>query len=73
MRKCKECEDTTNLESKLNNIFNELDIEEITYKQWESTDRTELATVTESIQDFVQSLVTKLQILKTQDSNKILL
>ena len=43
----------------------ELDIDEITYKQWQSTVMTELTTVSESRQDFVQSLLSKLQVLKT--------
>ena len=65
LKTCSECEDTSKLENKITTIFSDLDIDEITYKQWESTDRTELLTVTESSQDFVSSLLSKLQILKT--------
>ena len=36
----------------------------VSYKQWESTDRTELVTVTENTQEFVTNLVAKLQVLK---------
>lgn len=61
---CKQCEDTSALETKLVNIFNELDIDEICYKQWQSTDRTELMSITETSHDFVQSLIAKLQVLK---------
>ena len=61
---CKQCEDTTVLEGKLDNIFTLLDIDEVTYKQWQSTDRTELVTITESTNEFVQSLIAQLQVLK---------
>ena len=61
---CKQCEDTATLETQLIDIFNDLDIDEICYKQWQSTDRTELVTVTENTNDFVQSLIGKLQVLK---------
>ena len=37
----------------------------ITYKQWESMDRTDLIIRSEAVSDFVQSLIGKLQILKT--------
>ena len=37
---CEHCEDSSRLEDELVEIFSELDIEEVSYKQWESTDRT---------------------------------
>ena len=61
---CEHCEDSSRLEDELVEIFSELDIEEVSYKQWESTDRTELVTVTENTQEFVTNLVAKLQVLK---------
>ena len=39
-------------------------MDEVTYRQWQSTDRTELVTITESTADFVESLLTKLHVLK---------
>ena len=62
---CTECEDTQKLEDTLIEIFEELDIETITYKQWESTDRTDLIVKSEVVSDFVQSLIGKLKTLKT--------
>ena len=61
---CKQCEDTSVLEDELLSIFAELDIDEVSYRQWQSTDRTELTTITESTADFVESLIAKLQVLK---------
>ena len=61
---CKQCEDTTAMERKLVSIFAELDIDEVSYKQWVSTDRTELSSFTESSTEFVESLMAKLQVLK---------
>ena len=62
---CKECEDSSNLSKQLEEIFKFLDVEIITYHQWESTDRTELVTRTENVTEFVQNLIDKLQVLKT--------
>ena len=61
---CEQCEDTGTLEEKLVSIFRAMDIDEITYRQWQSTDRTSLVTITEKTSDFVQSLISKLQVLK---------
>ena len=52
------------LGDKLEKIFNDLDIESITYKQWESTDRTELVTFPDTVSDFVNKLLEKLQVLR---------
>ena len=39
-------------------------MDEVTYRQWQSTDRTQLVTITESTADFVESLLAKLHVLK---------
>ena len=41
---CKECGNTSDLETLLLEIFDNLNINEITYIQWETTDRTTLTT-----------------------------
>ena len=56
---CSECEDTSTFERSLEDKFYELDIEQITYKQWESVDRTELVTHTDSVNEFVIKLTEK--------------
>ena len=61
---CTQCEDSSNLRDQLEEIFKSLDIENITYKQWESTDRTELVTRIETVTEFVQNLIDQLQVLK---------
>ena len=65
LNNCLECQDVSSLFENISGIFSDLDIDEVTYKQWQSTDRTELATINESRTDFVQSLCSKLTILKT--------
>ena len=50
---CGQCGNSDVLAEKL---FGELDIEQISYKQWESTDRTELVTMTDTVSDFVEKL-----------------
>ena len=62
---CDKCNESDILSNKLLEIFSNLDIESITYKQWVSTDRTELVTITDCTGDFVEKLIGKLQILKT--------
>ena len=64
LNSCEQCEDTSDLEAKLVNIFAELDMDTVCYKQWESVDRTKLVTVTERTTEFVSSLIAKLHILK---------
>ena len=64
MGECKECKDTDKFEDDLLKIFEGLEIENITFKQWVSTDRTELETVTQNVEDFVKGLIEKLQVLK---------
>ena len=61
---CPECEDSSNLSSSLEESFTKLEIEEITYKQWESIDRTDLVTHTDTVPEFVEKLIGKLQTLK---------
>ena len=62
---CGQCGNSDVLAEKLVKIFSELDIEQVSYKQWESTDRTELVTMTDTVSDFVEKLTQKLQVLKT--------
>ena len=62
---CQVCEDTSSLTVILEKAFEDLDVDTITYRQWESTDRTELATHTDSTNEFIEQLIEKLQILKT--------
>ena len=61
---CLECEDSNPLSEKLEEFFTDLDIESVTYKQWESVDRTELVTHTDSVQEFVEKLIARLQVIK---------
>ena len=60
---CKECGIKSDIETLLLDIFSDLDIEEITYKQWESTDRTTLTTIVQPTQEFVECLIKKLLVL----------
>ena len=67
MGECHECSDTKELEQRLLEIFEKLDVDEITYKQWESTDRTELVNVIQCTEEFVRTLIEKLKVLRTHD------
>ena len=67
MGECQECSDTKELEQRLLEIFEKLDVDEITYKQWESTDRTELVNVIQCTEEFVRTLIEKLKVLRTHD------
>ena len=66
--KCKNCETfSVKLKEDILTVYENLDIETITFKTWISTDRTELLTVTEDVCDFVDSLIEKLEALKVHD------
>ena len=66
--KCAACEDFgSKLKEVLSDVFEKLDVENITYKIWVSTDRTELLTVTEEVDGFLESFIEKLEVLKTHD------
>ena len=41
-----------------------MDVDNITFKQWESTDRTQLVTQNLTVTEFVEELMDKLQVLK---------
>ena len=62
---CKEF--ASKLKEELLDEFEKLDVENITFKTWVSTDRTELLTVTQEVGEFLDSFVEKLEVLKTHD------
>ena len=65
MGRCSSCMDfEEDLTEDILTIFGELDVNEITFKQWVSTDRTELLTLCKSVEEFTSTLVEKLVILR---------
>ena len=60
MGQCKECPGRQGLIDYLGHCDELSDVEEITYKQWVSTDRTILITVVESQDDFIENLVSQI-------------
>ena len=67
MGQCKECPGQNGLVDFLNQCDELIDVEEETYKQWASTDRTQLVTITESKEDFIENLST--QVFNFHDTN----
>ena len=59
MGQCKDCPRRQGLEDYLNQSEDLQDTEEITYKQWVSTDRTKLITIVEPKDDFIKNLSTQ--------------
>ena len=62
--KCTECMSTEGLHDTLEGVFDELGVQDIIYKQWESTDRAYMVTRTENVCDFLNELLDKLDVLK---------
>ncbi len=60
LSRCSFCGNTDKLKSDLLEIFEQLAIDEVTYKLWVTVDRTNLETVVKSTDDFVEDLVDKL-------------
>ena len=61
---CNYCGDTSFLKTFLEETFESLDVDEITYKAWVTVDRTSLETITKSTEDFIVTLIENLQQLK---------
>jgi hypothetical protein len=62
-RDCSECPGPTDFENTLEDIFTDNAIENITFKQWISTDRCELVTTVKSTEEFIELLLEKLLLL----------
>lgn len=65
LRKCSRCPGSTHLQNVLIELFEENFIESVTYKQWTSTDRSSLETISKRTDDFVDCLIEKLEKLLT--------
>ena len=61
MGQCKECPVHQGLIDYLSQCDELSDVEEITYKQWVSTDRTKLINVVESKDDFIENLASQIE------------
>jgi hypothetical protein len=60
---CSECPGPADLKNALEDVFTDNSIENITLKQWISTDRCELVTIVKSTEEFIESLLEKLLLL----------
>ncbi|GBM24624.1 hypothetical protein AVEN_144375-1 [Araneus ventricosus] len=61
--KCSECPGSENLVQKISDFFNDNGVENITFKQWLSTDKSTLETLVKSSEDLTAFLIEKLQLL----------
>lgn len=61
LRSCSRCPGSDVLRHTLTELFDENNIDTITYKQWTSTDRSTLETLIKSIEEFVDSLIESLE------------
>ena len=62
-RTCGTCPKTSEIKEQLEKIFEENEIEEISYKAWVSTDRCKLMNVVSDTAEFIDSLVESLESL----------
>ncbi len=53
---CEFCGDTQQLKAKILEIFEDINIDEVTYKAWVTVDRTSLETILKSVDDFATTL-----------------
>ena len=65
--KCQHCESLDHFKEKLLTLLNNAMIDEIQYKQWISTDRTNLETLTKPTDEFVDFFCGKLKLLRRHD------
>ena len=61
MGRCQKCGKVENLKNILMQLLDENSIDEITYKRWTHTDRSNLEVIVKSSEDFVESLIQMLQ------------
>lgn len=59
MRRCKKCPGKDSLITHLSSLEELEVLEEIEYKQWVSTDKTTLVTITQQVEDFIGNLASK--------------
>jgi hypothetical protein len=55
--KCKQCPGVAVLNQKLQDIMEEKMVDNIEYKQWTSTDRSTMETVTKPVEEFIETFV----------------
>lgn len=67
LRECNFCEDSVALEEALQIHFDSEMVDEVTYNQWDSTDRSNYTTFTKSTEDFIASFVEQVEELVTHD------
>ena len=60
LRHCQDCPGADALKSFLESLPKVADVEEVEYKQWVTTDRTTLTTVRQSIEEFIETVSTKI-------------
>ena len=67
LSKCKRCPGVAILNQKLQDIMEEKMVDNIEYKQWTSTDRSTMETVTQPVEEFIESFVKALKKLQYHD------
>ncbi|KAK3913425.1 ARL14 effector protein [Frankliniella fusca] len=67
LRSCEDCPDGLQLQEMIELYFAEEMIEDIKYNQWKSTDRSEMASITCSGEEFIDDFFKQLQLLVTHD------
>ena len=64
LRDCEQCPPKENLRNKLFSFFNNEE-QDITYKEWQTTDRTEIITIKTDLETYIEKLITKIYKLKS--------
>ena len=64
---CTECPGKDLLREMLERCFNEEEIDKIEFKQWTTTDRSNLQTIVQSIDEFIENFLDKLETLRRHD------
>lgn len=65
LRTCTDCADWSALRLELEKFFDDEMIDEVTYNQWETTDRGNILTLTNSVEDFIDRFLQQLEDLVT--------
>lgn len=67
LKRCNNCGDKTKVKDIMQNLFDEKQIDSIEFKKWTTTDRSTMETLNLSIDDFIESFCSKLDIYQKHD------
>ncbi len=64
---CDDCPGVAQLGTLLRRCFEDIEVDEVEFKHWTSTDRSNLESIVLPMDEFIEAFLTKLKVLKRHD------